>query len=332
MNNEIIDRKVQLAGAGYHVGLESRRARSLKAARMLSLFIIIGGTIAALGGLALRAPDGYGLGASPGMETGGVIQPYSSLFGRQVALDGQGLYRRDSVSSAAQERAQDLVTLIFAVPLLAMGFAFSGRTGYGGRLMLSGALGYFAYCYGMMSMGTTYNEFFLLYVALFSMSLYGMVLSMYSIDADALEESCHGRYPRRSAIALCIGLALFLGLAWVGRILQAVLAGEGAPVGIDAASTLFVQAFDLGILVPAALISAFWLLKRDRRGYIAASVLLVKGAAEGLAVAAMGFNMLRVGVKESLPMILVFLSLALLALVIGTKAVMSAGFSKLTRV
>ncbi|MDX9899680.1 MAG: hypothetical protein RBT62_12235, partial [Spirochaetia bacterium] len=131
-------------------------------------------------------------------------------------------------------------------------------------------------------------------------------------------------------IALCIGVALFLGLAGVGRIVQALLSGVGAPVVIDAASTLFVQVFDLGILVPAALLSAFWLLRKDKRGYMVATVLMVKGAAEGLAVATMGFNMLRVGVKESVPMILVFLLLALLALVIGTRAVMSAGFSRLT--
>jgi len=48
--------------------------------------------------------------------------------------------------------------------------------------------------------------------------------------------------------------------------------------------------FDLGILVPAVPFTG--------------NVLLVKGTAEGLAVSAMGFNMLRVSVTESLPMIL----------------------------
>jgi hypothetical protein len=140
-----------------------------------------------------------------------------------------------------------------------------------------------------------------------------------------LASICERRYPRRSAISLCVAVALFLGLAWLGRILQPLIAGDGAPGDIDAASTLFVQAFDLGILVPAAALSAFWLIRRDPRGYIAGSVLLVKGAAEGLAVAAMGFNMLRVGVTESLPMILCFLALALCAIIIGARAIASAG-------
>ena len=309
--------------------LDARRASSLRASRKLAVFIFIGSFIASLGGLMLRAPDSSGSAMAGTATTGtatAVPPAFTSLFGQEVRLDGEGLYRRDSVSFAAQERGQDLVTLIFGLPLLAAGYLLAGRGSLGGRLLFSGGLGYFLYCYGMMSIGTTYNEFFLLYVALFAAALYGFILSVYAIDADELALSCGERYPRRSAIALCIAVGLFLGLNWLGRIVLPSLLTGRPPEGIDGGSTLFVQAFDLGILVPAAALSAFWLFRRDRRGYIAGSVLLVKGAAEGLAVAAMGFNMLRVGVAESLPLILCFLALAICALVIGTKAVLSAGF------
>ena len=313
-----------------NLNLGARRASSLRASRKLAVLIFVGSFIASLGGLLLRAQEGNVLGpaASGQVATVSTAGPatFTSLFGQDVRLDGEGLYRRDSVSFAAQARAQDLVTLVFALPLLAAGFILAGRGSLGGRLLFSGGLGYFLYCYGMMSVGTTYNEFFLLYVALFAAALYGFILSIYAIDADELALSCEKRYPRRQAIALCIAVGLFLGLAWLGRMVIPSLLTGLAPTGLDAGSTLFVQAFDLGILVPAAALSAFWLFRRDRRGYIAGSVLLVKGAAEGLAVAAMGFNMLRVGVTESLPLILGFLALAVCALVIGWKAVASAGF------
>ena len=309
------------------MNLEARRASSLRASRKLAIFIFAGSLIASLGGLLLRAPEGNVLGPVASVPAAAAPAAFTSLFGREVRLDGEGLYRRDSVSFAAQERAQDLVTLVFGLPLLAAGFYLAGRGSLGGRLLYSGGLGYFLYCYGMMAVGTTYNEFFLLYVALFAAALYGFILSIYAIDADELALSCGKRYPRRPAIALCIAVGLFLGLAWLGKIVIPSLLTGRAPEGLDAGSTLFVQAFDLGILVPAAALSAFWLFRRDRRGYIAGTVLLVKGAAEGLAVSAMGFNMLRVGVTESLPMILCFLALALSALLIGGKAVASAGFS-----
>jgi hypothetical protein len=299
-------------------GLAERRLSSLRSARILAVLIFALGAAASLGGLLLESPGGYALGPAGAASV-------TNLFGEAVSLDGHGLYRRDSVSFAAQERAQDLVTLAFGLPLLAAGFFLAGRGSHGGRLVLAGALGYFLYCYGMMSVGTAYNEFFLAYVALFAASLYAFALSVYAIDADALAASCEAAYPRRSAAAFCIAVGLFLGLNWLGRLILPSLAQGRAPAGIDGASTMFVQAFDLGILVPAAFLSAFWLLRRDRRGYLVGSVLLVKGAAEGLAVAAMGFNMLRLGVAESLPMVLGFLALALCALVIGALAVASAG-------
>ncbi|TFG80090.1 MAG: hypothetical protein E4H20_11320, partial [Spirochaetales bacterium] len=302
-----------------------RRASSLRSARILATIIFIGGLAASLGGLVLRAPQGYALGPAASVGGQAAHPTFMSLFGQEVSLDGEGIYRRDSVSGAAQERAQDLVTLLFGLPLLAAGFVLSGRGSLGGKLLLSGGLGYFLYCYGMMSVGTAYNEFFLLYVALFAAALYGFIFSIYAIDADQLAVACEQRYPRRSAIALCIAIGFFLGLTWLGKIVLPSLASGLAPSGIDASSTLFVQAFDLGILVPVAALSAFWLIKRDRRGYLAGTVLLVKGSAEGLAVVAMGFNMLRVGVTESLPMILSFLVLALCAFAIGARAVWSAG-------
>ncbi len=309
--------------AANNPSLAERRVTALRSARKLAVFIFAGSLIAALGGLLLRSSDGLILRqVSPDRSTAAPAA-FTSLFGQTVQLDGQGLYRRDSISFAAQERAQDLVTLLFALPLLAAGFFLAGRGSLGGRLIFSGALGYFLYCYGMMAVGTAYNEFFLLYVSLFAAALYGFILSLYAIDADELASACQNRYPRKSAMALCLAVGSFLALAWLkGLVLPSLITGQ-PPTGLDIAATLFVQAFDLAILVPAAALSAFWLYRRDSRGYLAGTVLLVKGAAEGLAVSAMGFNMLRVGVSESLPLILGFLTLALGALVIGYKAVRS---------
>lgn len=291
-----------------------RRESSLRAARFLAILVFAGAAVAALAGLLTEGRKG-------------APETALSSWGQEIRLDGRGVYRRDSFSGAAQERAQDLVTLVFALPLLATGWALSRRGGAGARLLLGGALGYFAYCYGMMAVATAYNGLFLLYVALFATSLWGLALALSSVDADELATRCAASFPRRSAVAVCLMVGAFLGLAWVGgRVLPALNRGR-PPEGLEAYTTLAVQAFDLGILVPAALVSAFWLLRRDPRGFLLGSVLLVKGAAEGLAVSAMGLNMLRTGAAgaESLPMLAVFIGLAAAALAVGTRAVRSAG-------
>jgi hypothetical protein len=210
-------------------GLVERRISSLRAARILAVIILALGAVASLGGLLLGSPNGYALGPVG-------FKAVTNIFDESVSLDGHGLYRRDSVSFAAQERAQDLVTLVFGLPLLAMGFFLAGRRSHGGRLVLSGALGYFLYCYGMMSIGTAYNEFFLIYVALFAAALYAFILSVYAIDADALAAFCEAAYPRRSAAAFCIVVGLFLGFNWLGRLILPSLAQGRAPANIDGAS------------------------------------------------------------------------------------------------
>lgn len=295
-----------------------RQKSSLAGARILAVLIFIGAAAASLGGLFLKAPGGL-VFAMPSTSA-------LSVLGEEVSLDGQGLYARDSASGAAQERAQDLVTLVLGLPLLAAGFLLSRNRSFGGSLLLGGGLGYFLYCYGMMAVGTAYNEFFLLYVAIFAASLWAFALCLASIDADGLAAACARSYPRRWVASLSLTIGLFLALNWLGSIVLPSLTSGRPPKGLEAYSTLFVQALDLGVLVPAAFVTAFWLFRCDHRGFLLGTVLMVKGTAEGLAVATMGFNMLRLGISESLPMVLGFLALSLLCLGLAVKAVASAGF------
>lgn len=291
---------------------ETRRRGSLNAARLLAVLIFLGAGAASLGGLIDRdSRFGPPVAGSDGTA-------FVSLWNESVRLDGQGLYRRDSYSGAVQERAQDLVTLVFALPLLGLALWLSRKGGISSRLLLGGALGYFLYCYGMMALGTAYNEFFLLYVAILALSLPAFCLALASVDIEALARLAQDRYPRKLAASFCLLVGFFLAFNWLGGVVLPSLATGRVPKGLDSYSTLFVQAMDLGILVPAALLSGLWLFRRDPRGYLLGSVLIVKGAAEGLAVAAMGLSMLKAGIRESLPLVLGFLALALAAMGIGT--------------
>ncbi|GEM_PF-3488206 len=96
-----------------------------------------------------------------------------------------------------------------------------------------GGLGYFLYCYGMLAVGAAYNELFLLYVALFAASLWGFALALGSVDAEELAGRCAASYPRRSAMALCLAIGLFLGLPWVARIARAGIGPAAAAMGVN---------------------------------------------------------------------------------------------------
>src|SRR5688572_1414299 len=115
-------------------------------------------------------------------------QPYAltTFRGEQVTINGRGLYFYDTVSSAAQLQANDLITLVVGLPLLACAAWLAFRGSLRGHLLLSGTLGFFLYTYLSMSALTAYNGLFLVYVALFALSLWAFALSLMAVDVAGL--------------------------------------------------------------------------------------------------------------------------------------------------
>jgi hypothetical protein len=244
-------------------------------------------------------------------------QPYehTNHRGETVMINGRGLYRYDTVSSAAQQQGNDVITLAVGLPLLALSTWFAFRGSLRARLLLTGTLGFFLYTYASMAMLTSYNALFLVYVALFSLSLYAFVLSMMSFDLEALPDRFSERLPRRWIAGLLAIVGGFLLLAWLGRILPPLLRG-GTPV-LENTTTLVIQAMDLGLIAPLAILAAVLLLRRSAWGYLLASVALLKGVTLGLGVSAMAISMTLRGVPDSLGVMVPFLVITLLNLVMA---------------
>src|SRR4029077_15965082 len=102
----------------------------------------------------------------------------TNFRGEQVTINGRGLYYWDTLSAAAQMQANDLITLVVGLPLLALGAWLAFRDSLRGQVLLGGTLGYFLYTYLSMSMLAAYNGLFLAYVALFGLSLWAFALSL----------------------------------------------------------------------------------------------------------------------------------------------------------
>ena len=100
----------------------------------------------------------------------------TNFRGEVVTISAKGLYYWDTVSSAAQMQANDLVTLILGVPLLLVGLRMTLRGSLRGRLLLTGTVGFVLYTYITMCFGAAYNQLFLRNVVLFGLSLYVVVL------------------------------------------------------------------------------------------------------------------------------------------------------------
>jgi len=241
--------------------------------------------------------------------------PYevTNFRGEVVNINARGLYYWDTVSTAAQMQANDLVTLVLGLPLLAISFWLTLRGSLRGKLLLTGTLGFILYTYTTMCFGTAYNQLFLVYVALFSLSLFAFVMSMMSFDLQSLPQHFSEKLPRRWIAGLLFFTATFLGLAWLGRI--AATFTQGSIPTLENTTSMFIQAMDLGIIMPTCILSAILLLRRSAWGYLLASVGMLKFLTLGIAVGVMALNMARVGVPISVIELIIFPAIALVNLV-----------------
>ncbi|MFC0903362.1 hypothetical protein ACFHWD_01460 [Clostridium sp. MT-14] len=141
-----------------------------KTSNLLVIFIIILASIA----------SAYGFFSNNAINENQTIQ---TIHNETVRLYGKGLYHNESVSMAAQVRAQDVVTLVFAIPLLLVSLILNKRS-LKGKLLLVGTLGYFLYTYMSYSFLAIYNNFFLIYVLLMSLSFF-CIYNQYYFTATA---------------------------------------------------------------------------------------------------------------------------------------------------
>lgn len=199
----------------------------------------------------------------------------TTIRGETVELYGQGLYRRDTLFVGAANRGTDAVTLFLGIPLLVVTALLYRRGSLRGGLLLMGALTWFLYVYASYALGAVaYNDLFLIYVALFSASLYALVVMFRSIDTQPLAESVSPRLPRRGLAVFLFVSGALTAIIWLIEPVSALLTDE-PPAGLDTYSTLFTTALDIGVIVPATVIAGLLVLRRDPLGYLIAVPLLV---------------------------------------------------------
>jgi hypothetical protein len=249
----------------------------------------------------------------------GESYPFQTLRGETVQIRGHGLYAFDTVNSSSQEIGQDVVTLILGIPLLIAGAVLTRKGSLRGRLLLTGALGYFLYTYGAMSFLTAFNQLYLVYVVLFSLSLFGFILALSGLDAVLVAGQVSDKFPRRAIASYFISVAAFLSLAWLGLVVPPMLTGQ-PPAGLESAITMVIQSLDLGVIVPTALITAILLLQKRPWGFTLAAVVLLKILSMGAALIAMIINQARAGVAIDPVVSAIFVLISLAGMILAVAA------------
>ena len=207
-----------------------------------------------------------------------------STFGETVTLYGKGLYARNSVSSAVQAIAQDMVTLILIVP---------------------GLFGYMLYTYMSYAFLMYYNDIFPLYVANMTLSFYGFVLCVMMLLDEIKIERLKSDMPTKGLRIFLFVSGVMIFFMWIGRIVPTI-GKNTAPAGLDNCTSLVIQAMDMGIIVPACFVIAYLLRIKHKLGYILGPVIIVKAVTLVTAVLAMAIYMKISGVEVDVASFVIF--------------------------
>ena len=211
--------------------------------------------------------------------------PFVTVRGEHVDVLTNGIYRFNGKAIAAEGVGWDAVTLFVVVPALALLLPALWRGALAARLATIGLLAYLVYQYVEYATFLAYGPLFGVYVAIIALSLTAIVLGIGQIDVAGLGDRFTARFPRRGVI----GLGIFMSLLLTGLWLPMIARTYGADVVDDlaGATTLVVQAFDLGVLVPLGIFLAVSVYQRRPVGYLLASVVVVKAIALASAIVAM---------------------------------------------
>lgn len=225
-----------------------------------------------------------------------------------------------SAEVAVQGLAQDVVTLALGVPLLILSLLFSLRGSIRWRLVLAGVLGYFLVTYLFYLAMAYYNPLYLVYVILLGCSFFSLAFTLVSFDLRDLTAKVAPWAPTRGAGIFLMANALLIGGLWLSIVVPPLLDGSIYPKSLEHYTTLIVQGFDLGLLLPLSAFAGGLLIRRRPFGYLLGPVYLVFLT---LLMTALISKIIFMGLQGQsvIPAIFIIPILAILALVFGLRLV-----------
>ena len=206
---------------------------------------------------------------------------------------------RDNTFVVSAWKGTDLVTLFVAVPTLVAAASLAGHGSMRALLIWFGLLDYMLYNYGFYLFGAAFNAFFLLYAALFTLSIFALMFGLAKADVGDISRRFDPDTPVKWISSYMLVVAGGLSAVYLIQIVTFVVTGRlPAIVVMTGHPTSVVFALDLSLLVPGLVLG------------VLAGILNVKGAVYTLALAVASASAARKGVPGAADQIPLWLILS----------------------
>ena len=200
---------------------------------------------------------------------------YMSIRGENITIYGKGLYRHMSADVAIQGIAQDYITLFLGIPLLLFALFLFRKNNIKGLFLLSGTLMYFLVTYLFYTAMAMYNVMFLVYLALLCLSFFAFVLTFFCYNITEIKQMFRSeKLIRYSGLFLVIN-SVMVAMLWLSIVVPPLLDGSIYPKELQHYTTLIVQGFDLGLLLPIGIVSGILAFRKNRYGYLFTTINLI---------------------------------------------------------
>lgn len=238
---------------------------------------------------------------------------YESIRGETVTIYGKGLYKHMSADVAIQGVAQDYITLFIGIPFLLFAFLWSAKNSLRGMLLLSGTLVYFFITYLFyLSMGM-YNEMFLVYALLLGTTFFAFVLTLFSYEFNNMKDIITSQKLMRNAGVFLIVNSSLVTLLWLGVVVPPLIDGAIYPKQLQHYTTLIVQGFDLGLLLPISFVVGILAIRKNNFGYLFTTIYVIFLSFLMLALTSKIIFMANAG-ENVIPVIFIMPTIALIAI------------------
>lgn len=200
---------------------------------------------------------------------------YETIRGQTIQIYGKGIYQHMSADVAIQGIAQDYITLFIAIPLLIISLIGYRKNILKAHFLLAGTLGYFLVTFLFYLAMGMYNIMFLPYVTLLCLSFFGFFLTMKNLINIDMLNVFSLKSPNKFVGWFLIINSVSIAFLWLNIIAPPLFDGTIYPAELNHYTTLIVQGFDLGLLLPICFVSGILLLKKKSDGYLYAIIYLV---------------------------------------------------------
>jgi hypothetical protein len=239
-----------------------------KALHLLAIFIIVLTIIT--GGLGLF------------YTTDGQSFDFMNQYGDTIKIYGDGIYKNDSYFMAQIFKGTDCMVLFLAIPLLVIALIMDIKNNtVRTKLFLTGIIIFFLYYSVSYSIGAIYNVLHLLYIALFSCSLFASVIGYGLLKNYSIKTSGKINTKGLKIFLFFCGLSLFV--AWLPDIIVSLINKRSLEL-IEIYTTQITYVLDMAIISPTIFICLYNLSKSNNVGYILLGIILTMLVMTGVMV------------------------------------------------